>query len=66
MTDPTAIEIAEAVRSGERSAREVLGTYLARIDTGNEALNAFVHVDPDLAGGDLLVDPGRSPGSRSA
>ncbi|HET9558911.1 MAG TPA: amidase family protein, partial [Actinomycetota bacterium] len=67
MTDPTAIEIAEAVRSGERSAREVLDTYLARIDTGNEALNAFVHVDPDLAGGaaarvDEQVAAGQDPG----
>ena len=50
MTDPTAIEIAESVRSGRRSAREVLDTYLARIEAGNEALNAFVHVDADLAG----------------
>ena len=50
MTDPTAIEIAESVRSGERSAREVLEHYLARIDAGNEALNAFVHLDADLAG----------------
>ncbi|MET0881625.1 MAG: amidase family protein [Acidimicrobiales bacterium] len=67
MTDPTAIEIAEAVRAGERSAREVLGTYLARIDTGNEALNAFVHVDPDLAGAaaarvDEQVAAGQDPG----
>lgn len=67
MTDPTAIEIAEAVRSGERSAREVLDTYLARIDTGNEALNAFVHVDPDLAGAaaarvDGQVAAGQDPG----
>ncbi len=67
MTDPTAIEIAEAVRSGERSAREVLDTYLARIDAGNEALNAFVHLDADLAAAaaakvDEQVAVGHDPG----
>ena len=46
---PTAIEIAGAVRSGERSAREVVDDYLARIDAGNGPLNAFVHVDADGA-----------------
>ncbi len=49
MADPTAIEIAESVRSGERSAREVLDDHLSRIEAGNEALNAFVHLDADLA-----------------
>ena len=46
---PTAIEIADAVRAGERSAREVVEEYLTRIDAGNGALNAFVHVDADAA-----------------
>ncbi len=46
---PTAIEIAAAVRGGERSAREVVDECLDRIAVGNEALNAFVHVDADLA-----------------
>jgi aspartyl-tRNA(Asn)/glutamyl-tRNA(Gln) amidotransferase subunit A len=45
----TVREIAEQVRSGERSAVEVLETALARIDVGNEALNAFVYLDPDGA-----------------
>ncbi len=49
MSDPTAIELAEAVRSGERSARDVLEDHLARIEAGNEALNAFVHLDADGA-----------------
>ena len=67
MTDPTAIEIAESVRSGQRSAREVLDHYLARIDAGNDALNAFVHVDADLAGQvaarvDEQVAAGEDPG----
>ena len=65
--DPTAIEIAESVRSGQRSAREVLDTYLARIDGGNEALNAFVHLDPELAHAaaakvDDQVAAGQDPG----
>ena len=46
---PTAIEIADAVRAGERSAREVVEEYLTRIDAGNGALNAFVHLDADAA-----------------
>src|ERR687894_792642 len=43
------IEVAEAVRRGERKAVEVLDDCLARIEAGNEELNAFVHVDADLA-----------------
>ena len=39
---PTAIEIADGVRKGELSAREVVDDYLGRIDAGNGALNAFV------------------------
>ncbi len=42
---PTAIEISDGVRKGELSAREVVDDYLGRIDAGNGALNAFVHVD---------------------
>jgi aspartyl-tRNA(Asn)/glutamyl-tRNA(Gln) amidotransferase subunit A len=67
MAEPTAIEIAESVRSGERSAREVLDDVLARIDAGNEALNAFVHLDPELARDaaaavDAKVAAGEDPG----
>jgi aspartyl-tRNA(Asn)/glutamyl-tRNA(Gln) amidotransferase subunit A len=66
-TDPTAIELAEAVRSGERSAREVVDDYLGRIDEGNAALNAFVHLDPDAARSgaddvDRRVAAGEDPG----
>jgi Asp-tRNA(Asn)/Glu-tRNA(Gln) amidotransferase A subunit family amidase len=35
MTEPTVIELAEAVRRGERKAVEVLDEYLARIADGN-------------------------------
>jgi aspartyl-tRNA(Asn)/glutamyl-tRNA(Gln) amidotransferase subunit A len=45
----TVIEIAEAVRRGELKAVEVLDDCLERINAGNGALNAFVHLDPDLA-----------------
>ena len=45
----TVIDTAEAVRRGERKAVEVLDECLDAIATGNERLNAFVHVAPDLA-----------------
>jgi aspartyl-tRNA(Asn)/glutamyl-tRNA(Gln) amidotransferase subunit A len=47
--DETAIEIAEAVRAGERSAVEVLEAVLAEVAAGNDRLNAFVHLDEGLA-----------------
>jgi len=43
------VEIAEAVRSGRRSAREVVDAALARIERRNGPLNAFIAVDPGLA-----------------
>jgi Asp-tRNA(Asn)/Glu-tRNA(Gln) amidotransferase A subunit family amidase len=45
----SAIEIAEAVRSGERRAVDVLEECLAAIDRFNPELNAFVHLDPEGA-----------------
>ncbi len=45
----TAIEIAEAVRRREVSAREMVDRALERIEESEERLNAFVHVGPDLA-----------------
>jgi aspartyl-tRNA(Asn)/glutamyl-tRNA(Gln) amidotransferase subunit A len=65
--EPTAIELADAVRSGRRSAREVLDEYLDRIAERNEALNAFVHLDPEGAGEaaarvDEQVARGEDPG----
>jgi Asp-tRNA(Asn)/Glu-tRNA(Gln) amidotransferase A subunit family amidase len=44
-----AVEVAEAVRSGERRAADVLEESLARIERLNPALNAFVHLDADRA-----------------
>lgn len=63
---PTAIEIADGVRKGELSAREVVDDYLGRIDAGNGALNAFVHVDAAGARDqadrvDARVAAGRTP-----
>jgi aspartyl-tRNA(Asn)/glutamyl-tRNA(Gln) amidotransferase subunit A len=64
----TAVEIARAVRAGERKATEVLDECLAAVDAGNEALNAFVHLDPDLARDaaeavDAAVARGDDPGA---
>ena len=47
--DWTVLGVAEAVRRGDRKAVEVLDDALARIAAGNDALNAFVHLDADLA-----------------
>lgn len=45
----TVIETADAVRRGELKAVEVLDECLAAIESRNGPLNAFVHVDADLA-----------------
>ena len=63
----TVIEIAEAVRKGEDKAVSVLDECLAAIDARNPALNAFVHLDADLArqqadGVDEAVARGEDPG----
>jgi aspartyl-tRNA(Asn)/glutamyl-tRNA(Gln) amidotransferase subunit A len=63
----TVIATAESVRKGERKAVEVLDECLARIDAANPALNAFVHVDADLAHReaervDRQVASGQDPG----
>ena len=63
----TVIEIASAVRDGETRAVDVLDECLARIDAGNERLNAFVHVDADVArraaeSVDAAVARGEDPG----
>lgn len=65
--DDTAIQIAESVRAGERKAVEVLDACLAAIAAGNDALNAFVHLDEDRARAaaeavDAAVAAGRDPG----
>ena len=43
--DSGAIEIAEAVRTGQRTATDVLDQALAAIEAGNDRLGAFVHLD---------------------
>ena len=63
----TVIEVAEAVRRGERKAAEVLDECLAEIDRRNAALNAFVHLDVDQARAaadavDAAVARGDDPG----
>ena len=65
--DETAIEIATAVRAGERTATEVLEECLAALAAGNERLNAFVHLDEGLARAtaeavDARVAAGEDPG----
>ncbi len=64
---PTVIELAESVRRSETRAVDLLDQALAAIESGNEALNAFVHLDPDLARAaaeavDRQVAAGQDPG----
>jgi aspartyl-tRNA(Asn)/glutamyl-tRNA(Gln) amidotransferase subunit A len=63
----TVREIAESVRRGELKATEVLEESLAAIEASNPPLNAFVHLDPDLARAaaeavDAAVARGDDPG----
>src|SRR5436190_11022138 len=63
----TVIETAEAVRAGEMKAVEVLDECLAGIEAHNQPLNAFVHLDPELAhraaeAVDAAVARGEDPG----
>jgi aspartyl-tRNA(Asn)/glutamyl-tRNA(Gln) amidotransferase subunit A len=65
--EQTAIEIAGAVRRGERRAVEVLDDALAAVAAGNDRLGAFVHLDEGLARAtaeavDAAVADGRDPG----
>lgn len=46
---PTVIQLAESVRSGERSARSAVEQALAAVEADNDALGAFVAVDADAA-----------------
>src|SRR5438309_6945327 len=61
------IEVAEAVRRGERKATEVLDECLVAIEKRNAELNAFVHLDPEAArrqaaAVDARVERGEDPG----
>jgi aspartyl-tRNA(Asn)/glutamyl-tRNA(Gln) amidotransferase subunit A len=65
--DLTAIQIAASVRAGERSAVEVLEECLAAVAARNDDLNAFVHLDEELAREaaatvDATVARGEDPG----
>ena len=64
---PTVAELADQVRRKERAAVEVVDQALAAIEAGNDALNAFVVVDADLARRaaadvDATVARGEDPG----
>ena len=48
----TAVGIAAAVKRKDVSAREMVDRALDRIESSDEKLNAFVHVDPELARGE--------------
>ena len=63
----TVVDLAESVRRGERKAVEVLDEALAALGEQNERLNAFVHVDEDIARAaadavDAAVARGDDPG----
>src|SRR5688500_1306971 len=45
----TVTDLADEVRTGKRSARELVGGALARIEAVNPVLNAFVSVDAEAA-----------------
>ncbi|QSB06552.1 Asp-tRNA(Asn)/Glu-tRNA(Gln) amidotransferase subunit GatA [Natronoglycomyces albus] len=45
ITNKTAAELAEAIRSGEHSAREVTQAFLDRIDALDGTIGAFLHVN---------------------
>ena len=71
MTDPIwtldASDIADLVRGGDVSAKEVLERHVERIEEHNETLNALVHVDLDRARADAAaidarVAVGEDPG----
>lgn len=61
------IDIAEGVRRGEFSAAAMLEESLTAVELGNDALNAFIHLDVDQARRDAaridsMVAAGRDPG----
>ncbi|MFZ2344016.1 MAG: amidase family protein, partial [Candidatus Microthrix parvicella] len=67
MSARTAIETAAAVRSGERSALEVVDESLGAIDAANPGLNAFLTITADearavAASVDAQVAAGEDPG----
>lgn len=68
MIRESVVEIADAVRRGERSAVEMVDAALAVIDQTDEALNAWVCIDGDAARAaaaalDAAVARGEDPGA---
>ena len=64
---PTAVDIASAVRSGDRTATEVLSEHLARIDAAEGEIHAFNTVTEESARAaaervDAAVAAGEDPG----
>lgn len=64
---PSATDAADAIRRGDRSARELLERCIAAIEAHNGELNAFVHLDLDTARAaadavDAAVARGEDPG----
>ena len=49
LSQVTAAELAGRIRRRELSPVEVMDAAIARIEAGNERLNAFVHLDLDQA-----------------
>src|SRR6478735_2580177 len=49
MEMPTVLQAAALVRTGEASAADLVELCLDAIDARNATLNAFVHLDPELA-----------------
>jgi aspartyl-tRNA(Asn)/glutamyl-tRNA(Gln) amidotransferase subunit A len=63
-----ACTIADLVRGGELAAKEVVETFLERIEAHNPGLNAFVYLDPgraraDAAELDRRISSGEDPGA---
>ena len=48
LLEKTALELGQGIRDGEFTAPEVASALLARIETENAALNAYLSVDTDL------------------
>ena len=67
---PTVIEAADRVRTGTQSAEELVRACLAAVEEHNERLNAFVHLDAEMAlaearAVDAAVRDGRPSSDRS-
>ena len=57
----SALELADLVRAGELSARELVADCLASIDELEPSINAFTHLAPDCALAEAEAIPARDP-----